>query len=214
MFKLHVLCGQNYISRDKKWNAMRCRNTVHNNIGILLFVVSYVYAFSVSRDKTASKFEAARRRVRGASGTNVIVSVLSPTEIIWAMLSSLVIEMAYLSVIGILFLFYWNYTVVGSVHGQLVTSDPAPSKSERKRLYETSPSALSTAIGDFFRADVLATVGYALAATFVFAYYYAVLLRLRAPPHDDAAAGSDFVSTVYMFNVTIVCGTLLYMMVM
>lgn len=187
---------------------MRCRTNVHNNIGVLLFIVAYVYAFSVSRDKTASKFEAARRRVGGGAGTDAIVSALSPTEIVWAMLSSLVIEMAYLSAIGVLFLFYWNHTVVGSVYAQVTRSD-------RSLDDGFPPSAMSTAIGDFFRADVLATVGYAIAATFVFAYYYALLLRLRttASSRQHRNAGSDFVSTVYMFNVTIVCGSLLYMMV-
>lgn len=190
-----------------------CRTRLHSNVGVLLFLVAYVYAFSVSKEKTEKKFSAARSRIRISPRHRSInvFTVMSPLEIFWTMLSSLVIELAYLSVIAVLFLYYFNYTIVGSVHTQLNQGVCVAPTIDLKKVLAESPTAISVAIGDFLRPEVLAIVGYSFAVTLVFTVYYAMFLKYRSTTGSEKKY-DEFVSLVYMVNISLVGGGLVHTM--
>jgi hypothetical protein len=67
-------------------------------------------------------------------------------------------------------------------------------------------------LGDLFRADVLALLAYTTVATLIFTFYYMVILQTKKSSNPSADSYDELISSVYMFHMVLMCGSLAFMM--
>jgi hypothetical protein len=129
---------------------------------------------------------------------------MSAIEAFWLIMFNLVYEVGYISLIGLLALYLWNFSVVGSVRLQAIALRRSSSQSQQ--------TTLEVALGDLFRADVLALLAYTTVATLIFTFYYMVILQTKKSSNPSEDSYDELISSVYMFHMVLMCGSLAFMM--